>query len=118
MSICEEAKVMIHDQDIPMYLWEEESNTVVYFQNKSLHHILGENTSKEAFIGLNPEISHFRIFGFPMYNHVSMEKILKMETYGKKGTCVGYNETSKDFCIYVPSHKHIEVSRDITFMRR
>jgi hypothetical protein len=28
---------------------------------------------------------------------------------------VGYCEVSKDFRIYIPGHRHIEISRDVTF---
>ena len=38
-----------------------------------------------------------------------------METSRKKGTFVGYSETSKEFKIYVPGERHIEVSRGVTF---
>jgi hypothetical protein len=33
---------------------------------------------------------------------------------GKKGIFVGYCEVSKAFRIYIPSHRHIEISRDMT----
>ena len=32
-SIMEAVKAMIHDQDLPMYLWAEAARTAVYFQN-------------------------------------------------------------------------------------
>jgi hypothetical protein len=34
---------------------------------------------------------------------------------GKKGIFVGYCEVSKAFKIYIPGHRHIEISRDVTF---
>jgi hypothetical protein len=34
-SIVETVKAMIHDQHLPMFLWEEESMIVVYVQNRS-----------------------------------------------------------------------------------
>jgi hypothetical protein len=37
------------------------------------------------------------------------------EQTGKKGIFVGYCEVSKTFRIYIPSHRHIEISRDVTF---
>lgn len=52
-SIVEVAKAMIHDQDLPMVLCEEESNIEVYVHNKSPHQILGDKTPEEAFIGVN-----------------------------------------------------------------
>jgi transposase InsO family protein len=33
-SIIGAAKAMIHDQDLPMFLWEEACNTTVYIQNR------------------------------------------------------------------------------------
>ena len=48
-----------------------------------------------------------------MYIHIPKEKRTKMEPSGKKGTFVGYNETSKAFRIYVPNEKLVEVSRDV-----
>ena len=74
-----------------------------------------DKTPKEAFIGVKPEVSQLRIFICPIYIHVPKEKRTKMEPSGKKGTFVGYSETSKDFRIYVPGQRYIEVSRDVTF---
>ena len=38
-----------------------------------------------------------------------------MEPSGKKGNFVGYNETSKEFRIYVLAEIHVEVSWDVNF---
>jgi transposase InsO family protein len=62
-SIMEAIKAMILDQNLPMFLWAEASNTTVYVQNKSPHRILGDKTPKEEFIGVKPEVIHLRIFG-------------------------------------------------------
>jgi hypothetical protein len=50
-----------------------------------------------------------------VYIHVSKEKRTKLEPSGKKGTFVGYSETSKVYRIYIPGQRHIEISRDVTF---
>lgn len=47
-TIVEATKALIHDQDLPMHLWEEATRTVVYVQNKSPQRILGNKTPKEA----------------------------------------------------------------------
>ena len=44
------------------------------------------------FTGEKPELSHLKIFGFPVYLHVPKEKISKLEPSGNKGIFVGYNE--------------------------
>ena len=43
-SIMEAVKAMIHELDLPMYLWVEEAKTTVYVQNKLSHIVLGNNT--------------------------------------------------------------------------
>ena len=111
-TICEVAKAMICDQDLPMSLWVEACNTAMYIQNRSPHRLLKDKTPKEAFIDVRLKVSHLRIFGYPMYIHVPKEKRTKMEPFGKKGTFVGYSETSKAYRIYITGQRHIEVSRE------
>ena len=67
------------------------------------------------FTGKNPEVSHLKIFGCPMFIHIPKEKRNKLEPSGNKGILVGYCEVSKAFRIYIPGHRHIEISRDVTF---
>ena len=43
-SIMEAIKSMIHDQDIPMYLWEESTRTTIYVQIIMSHNALGNKT--------------------------------------------------------------------------
>jgi hypothetical protein len=85
-----------------MTLWAEACMKVVYVQNCSPHQILKNITSEEAFTKVKPEIEHFRIFGCLVYLHVPKEKISKLEPSKRKGTFVGYNESSKAYQIYIP----------------
>jgi hypothetical protein len=93
---------MLHDQDLPMMLWVEACNIVIYVQNKSPQKILEDKTPEEAFTGVILEIGNLRIFGFHVYIHVPKEKQTKLEPSGKKGMFVGYSETSKAYFIYIP----------------
>ena len=38
-----------------------------------------------------------------------------MELTAEKGIFVGYDETSKAFCIYLPSQRKVVVRRDVKF---
>jgi hypothetical protein len=49
-----------------------------------------------------------------VFIHIPKEKRNKLEPSGKKGIFVGYCEVSKAFRIYIPGHRHIEISRDVT----
>jgi hypothetical protein len=114
-TIMEAVKTMIHDQDLPMCLWVEAAMAVVYQQNRLSHSALGLKTSEEMFTAKKPEVSHLKIFGCPVFIHIPKEKRNKLEPSGKKGIFVGYCEVSKAFRIYIPGHRHIEISRNVTF---
>jgi hypothetical protein len=81
---------MIHDQDLPMCLWAEAAMTVVYVQNRLSHSTLGLKTPEEMFTGKKPEVSHLKIFGYPLFIHIPKEKRNKLDPSGKKGIFVGY----------------------------
>jgi hypothetical protein len=72
-------------------------------------------TPKEDFSGNKPEVGNFQIFGCITYSHVPSEKRTKIDPMAERGIFVGYNETSKDFCIYFPSLRKIVLRRDVRF---
>jgi hypothetical protein len=53
-------------------------NDTIYVQNKRLHQTL-KHITPVIFIGVKPEIEHFRIFGCPLYLHVPKEKKSKLD---------------------------------------
>ena len=61
---------MLHDQDLPMHLWEEASKTAVYVQNCTPHRVLKNKTPEEVFFGKKLEVSHLRIFSCLVYIHI------------------------------------------------
>ena len=111
----EAVKTMIHDQDLPMHLWAEATRTTLYVQNELSHSALGFNTPEEMYTRKKLEVSHLKIFGFPVYVHILKEKRTKLDPSGKKGIFVGYCEVSKAFRIYISGFHHIEISRYVTF---
>jgi hypothetical protein len=62
---------------------------------------------------LKLEVSHFLSFGCPVYIHVPIEKRTKLDPSSKKGLFVGYNETSKDYMVFIPGKRNIVVSEDV-----
>ena len=67
------------------------------------------------YTGKKPEVSHLKIFGFPIYVHILKEKRTKFDPFGKKEIFVGYCEISKALRIYISGFHHIEISRDVIF---
>jgi len=111
----EAVKAMLHDQDLPMYLWVEAVRAAVYVQNRMPHRAFGNKTPKELFTGKKLEVSHLRIFGCLVYVHIPKEKRSKLDPSGKKGIFVGYSDSSKGYRVHFPGLNKIEVSPDVVF---
>ena len=79
MTSMEVVKTMIHDQDIPMHIWAEATRKIVYVQNRLSHSDIRFKTPEEMFIGRNLDVSHLKIFGFPVYVHIPKENITKLD---------------------------------------
>jgi hypothetical protein len=109
-TIMEVVTTMIHDQDLPMHLWDEEARTTIYVQNILSHSALGFKTLKEMFTGKKLEVSHLKIFGCPVFIHTPKERRTKQDPSRNKGIFFGYCEVSKAFRIYIPGYYHIEIT--------
>jgi len=79
------------------------------------HQALGSKTHEEKFTGKKPDVSHFKIFGNPVYFHVPKEKRNKLGASGKKGIFMGYGENTKGYRIYVAGQREVVISHDVTF---
>jgi hypothetical protein len=66
---------------------------------------LKNTTPEEVFTGVKPEVGHFRIFGCPIYFHLPKEMRSNLDPSGRKDTFVGYNESSKEYWIYIASQR-------------
>ena len=97
ITIVGVARKMLHDQGLPLHLWAEACNTVVYLKNRSPHHILGMKTPEEAFFGKRPDVSHFRIFSSLVYFHVTKDARKKLELVAELGILVGYTDTPHNY---------------------
>jgi hypothetical protein len=114
-AIVGAAKVMLHDQNLPTFLWVEACNTTVYLQNRSPHKVLGNVTPEEAFTRKKPDISHLKIFGCVAYCHIPAKKRTKLDPTAEKGILVGYSETSKAYRVYIPTTRKTVLRRDVKF---
>ena len=87
------AWAMLHDQGLPIHLWAEACNTTLYVQNHCPDRIIGMSTPLEVFSGKRADISHLRIFGSPVYFHVTKNARKKLESTAEVGIFVGYTDT-------------------------
>jgi len=66
-SIVEVVHAMLHDQGLPKFPWADATNIVVYVQNRGPHQALDSKALEEMFTSKKLDVSHFRIFGSPIY---------------------------------------------------
>ena len=111
----EAVKTMIHDQNLPMHLWDEATRKAMCMQNRLSHSVLGFKNPEEMYTGKKLEVSHLKIFGCPVYVHILKEKRTKLDPSGKKGIFIGYYEFFKALRIYISGFHHIKTSREVTF---
>ena len=109
------ARVMLHDQDLLMHLWAKACNTMVYVKNHCPYRVLGMSTPEEAFSGKKLDISHLKIFGSPVYIHVTKDAKKKLEPTVEVGIFVGYTETPHNYRVYFPDIRMTVVQWDIKF---
>ncbi len=114
-SIVGEARAMLHDQGLPLHLWAEACNTTIYPQNRSPHRMLGMKTSIEAFSGKRPDVSHFYIFGSPVFCHVTKDARKKLDLTAELGIHVGYTDTPHNYHVFLPASQRTILHRDLKF---
>ena len=61
------------------------------------------------------DISHLKIFGSPVYIHVTKDTRKKLEMTAEVGIFVGYTETPHNYHVYLSDSRKTVVRRDIKF---
>ncbi|PNX60020.1 equilibrative nucleoside transporter 3-like protein, partial [Trifolium pratense] len=108
-------RCMINEKNIPKTFWPEAVNWAVHILNRCPTFAVKDITPEEAWSGIKPSVSHFRIFGCIAYAHVPDNLRKKLDD--KSVVCVhlGLSEESKAYKLYDPIRRRIIVSKDVMF---
>nr|KYP36117.1 Retrovirus-related Pol polyprotein from transposon TNT 1-94 [Cajanus cajan] len=112
-TILDMVRSMLKGKNMPKKFWAEAAQCAVYVQNKCPHAKLGEKTPQEIWSGMNPSVSHLRVFGSLAYGQVPRQHRTKLEDRSKKYIFIGYDEKSKAYKLFDPDNKKVVVSRDV-----
>lgn len=115
MTVVKMVKVILHDKDLPYYLWVEAIHTTVYILNKCPIRAIGDITPFQAYSGRKPGIPHFKVFGSLCYTHIPSELRQKLDVKSTKDIFVGYATYEKSYKVYDPTTKKLILSRDVVF---
>ena len=72
-------RTMMNEKGLPKYFWAEAVHTAVHILNRCPTKSLKDKTPVEAWSGIKPSVSHFKIFGCICYAHVPAEKRTKLD---------------------------------------
>ncbi|GJW27366.1 retrovirus-related pol polyprotein from transposon TNT 1-94 [Tanacetum coccineum] len=104
---------MLKSKNIQKELLAEAVQCSVYVQNCCPHTKLLDQTPQEAWSGIKPTISHFKVFGSVAYAHVPDQRRTKLDDKSKKYVFIAYDEKIKDYKLFDPTNKKVIVSRDV-----
>jgi len=90
------------EKGVPRSFWPEAVIWVIHILNRSPTLAVKNVTLEEAWSGIKPSVSYFRIFGCIGYVHVPDQKRSKLDD---KSVLLGVSEESKAYKLFDPIKK-------------
>ena len=118
MTIMERARSMRLHVGLPLHMWAEAINTVVYLINRGPSTPLGCGILEEAWTGKKVSYSFLKTFGCEAFSHIDSKNITKLEAKSKK--CVFFGYGINEFCyrLWDFENRKIIRSRDVIFNKK
>lgn len=119
-TVVEGARAQMLDANLPLKLWAESINTMVYIKNRSPTSALYEGTItpiQDFHRGNPPRVDHIRIFGSEAYVFDESATRPGLTSKSWTGYLVGYDGRNQ-YRIYDPSRHSVFVRRDVHFNER
>ena len=114
-SIFDRVRTVLIDAGLPLFLWAEATNYIVYTKNRNSAHALTNTTPYEVRYKDKPDISRLHPFGCKAYVFIHPKNRKKLSPRAFEGIFVGYADTQKAYRIYIPSKRKIICSVHVKF---
>ncbi|CAL8087744.1 unnamed protein product [Prunus armeniaca] len=114
-TVVEMAKAMLHEKELPYYLWAEAVHIAVYLLNRCPTKALRNKTPFEAYSTRKPGVAHLKVFGSVCFVHKPAEGRQKLDAKSTKGVFVGYATCEKGYRVFDPITRKLLLSRDVVF---
>jgi hypothetical protein len=109
------ASCMLHANSLPQRLWAEALNCETYIQNISPHRSVKNKTPYEAWTGLKPEMTHFRIFDSHAWARIHSRKRKALDPQSIECIFVGYPDGVKGYRLIDISLDRLIIERSVQF---
>jgi hypothetical protein len=106
---------MLHTKSLPQRLWAEALNCAKYIQNRSPHRSVKDKTPYEAWSGLKPEVTHFRIFSSYAWARIPSKKRKALDPQSTECIFVEYPDCVKGYRIIDLSLDRLIIERSVQF---
>ena len=114
-TIVEGARTLLYsNKALPLQLWAEAVNCMVYVLNRSLSTVYHSKTPFETWYGRKPDISNLRTFGSEFYVLIPKELRRKLDAKGLLCFFVGNTDDQKGDRYWDPTSGKINISRDVS----
>ncbi|KAI5322684.1 hypothetical protein L3X38_031756 [Prunus dulcis] len=114
-TVVEMAKAMLHEKELPYYLWAEAVHTAVYILNRCPTKALRDKTPFEAYSTRKPGVAHLKVFGSVCFVHKPEENRQKLDAKSTREVFVGYATCEKGYRVFDPITRKLLLSRDVVF---
>src|SRR5258708_6813170 len=114
-SIFDRVRTVLINAGLPLSLFAEAVNYIVYTKNRNSTSALTNTTPYEVRFNKKPDISRLRPFGCKayVYDHSPNRKKLSPRAY--EGVFVGYADSQKAYRIYIPEKRSVICSVHVRF---
>lgn len=113
-TLMEKVRAMLHDSQLPKFLWGEALNHAVYLKNRTWTRALKGTTPFEILTGSKPNLSTLHPWGSRVWVHDTSGS--KLDGRAKEGYWVGFDEESRAHRIYWAVKRSVTVERSIKFV--
>ena len=109
------ASCMLHAKSLPKRLCSEALNCATYIQNRSPHRSVKYKTPYEAWSGLKPEVTDFRIFGSLAWAKIPSDKRKALDPQSTECVFVGYPDGVKGYRLIDITSYRLIIERSVQF---
>ena len=113
-TMLEKVRAMLHESDLPKFLWAEATAHAVYLKNRTWTRTIGETTPYEILNGRKLNLGNLHPWGCKVRVHNDSDS--KLDGRSSVGRWMGFDpETKEGHRIYWPGRRTISVERSVRF---
>jgi len=113
-TILEKVRAMLHESDLPKFLWAEATAHAVYLKNRTWTRTIGNTTPYEILHGHKPDLADLHPWGCNVRVHDKGGS--KLDGRSKIGRWMGFDGDTRDgHRVYWPERRAVTVERSVKF---